>query len=200
MVSQRRAKGDGSIGRRKEDGLWYARIDLGCDASGRRRTRTMYSRTRSGVVEELQTLRERQWQGLPLAIDRGTVGKFLDGWLEDAVRPTARPRTHESYAQLVRVYIAPAIGHHQFRRLEPAHVQNMLNSLVATGKSLRTARYALAVLRRALERTVLGGQVTRYLSGLCSCLDTALNLVSVNQIQPAHSLYSLSKGFFQNNR
>lgn len=30
-MPQRRAKGEGNIGRRKDDGLWYARIDLGCD-------------------------------------------------------------------------------------------------------------------------------------------------------------------------
>lgn len=45
-MSQRRAKGDGSIGRRKEDGLWYARIDLGRDKVGKRSSRTVYSQTR----------------------------------------------------------------------------------------------------------------------------------------------------------
>src|SRR3954447_15067911 len=109
MKSQRRAKGEGNIGQRKEDGLWYGRIDLGRDSRGRRQSRTVYSRTRSGATAKLQALLEQGRRGLPIAVDRTTVAGFLDEWLAEAVRPTVRPRTHESYAQLVRVYIAPAI-------------------------------------------------------------------------------------------
>ena len=65
-----------------------------------------------------------------------------------------RPRTHESYARSC-AYIAPAIGHRQLRRLEPTHVQELLNDLAAAGKPPRTAHYTLAVLRRALGWAVL---------------------------------------------
>lgn len=160
-MARRRGKGAGSIGRRKEDGLWYARVSLGRDGAGKRRSRTLYSRTRSGAAAKLQELLGQRRQGLPLAVNRGTVAAFLDEWLAEAVQPTVRPRTHESYAQLVRVYIAPAIGHHQLRRLEPTHVQDLLNELMAAGKSPRTARYTLAVLRRALGRAVLRGRAPR---------------------------------------
>jgi len=49
-MPRRRGKGEGSIGRRKEDGLWYGRIDLGRDSTGKRRSRTVYSRTRGGAA------------------------------------------------------------------------------------------------------------------------------------------------------
>jgi integrase len=160
-MARRRGKGEGSIGRRKEDGLWYARIDLGRDTAGKRRSRTVYSRTRRGAAEALQALLHDRRQGLPVAADRQTVGAFLGHWLAESVAPSVRPRTHESYAQLVRSYITPAIGHRHLCKLEPDHVQDLVNGLLASGKSARTARYTLAVLRRALGRAVLWGRVPR---------------------------------------
>ena len=111
----RREKGEGSIGRRKEDGLWYGRLDLGRDGMGTRKSRTVYSQTREGAEEKLQTLLDAQGRGLPVAVDQITVGTFLAAWLEETVRPTVRPRTFESYAQVVRVYLAPALGYHELR-------------------------------------------------------------------------------------
>jgi integrase len=160
-MARRRGKGEGSIGQRTEDGLWYARIDLGRDAAGKRRSRTVYSRTRRGAAEKLHALLHDRRQGLPVAADRQTVGAFLDHWLAASVAPSVRPRTHESYTQLVRAYITPAIGHRPLGKLEHADVQELVTGLLASGKSARTARYTLAVLRRALGRAVLWGRVPR---------------------------------------
>jgi integrase len=160
-MARRRGRGEGGIGRRAEDGLWYARLDLGRDAAGKRRSRTVYSRTRRGAAEKLQSLLHDRRRGLPVAADRQTVGAFLDHWLAESVAPAVRPRTHESYAQLVRSYIAPAIGHRPLLTLEHAHVQELVTGLLASGKAARTARYTLAVLRRALGRAVLWGRVPR---------------------------------------
>lgn len=160
-MPERRVKGEGNIGQRKEDGLWYGRLDLGRDGMGKRRSRTVYSRTRDGADAKLQSLLDAQGRGLPVVVDRITVGDYLAEWLEETVTPTVRPRTRESYAQVVRVYLAPGLGHHRLHRLEPAHVQALLNDLLAAGKSPRTVRYALAVLRRALGQAVLWGRLPR---------------------------------------
>lgn len=160
-MPRRRGKGEGSIGRRKEDGLWYARIDLGRDTAGKRRSHTVYGRTRDGAAAKLQALLDAQGRGLSVAADRATTGAFLARWLGHSVAPTVRPRTLESYAQVVRVYLAPGLGHHQLHPLESAHVQAFLNGLSAAGKSPRTVRYALAVLRRALGQAVLWGRRPR---------------------------------------
>ena len=77
-MARRRGRGEGSIGRRTEDGLWYARIDLGRDAAGKRRSRTVYSRTRRGATEKLQALLHDRRLGLPVAADRQTIDAFLD--------------------------------------------------------------------------------------------------------------------------
>ena len=158
---QRRGKGEGNIGRRKEDGLWYGRLDLGRDSTGKRMSRTVYSRTRDGAAAKLQALLDAQGRGLSIAVDRATIAGFLEEWLAQSVAPTVRPRTFASYTQIVRVYLAPDLGHRELRRLEPAHVQTLLNGMIAAGRAPRTVRYTLAVLRRALGQAVLWGRVPR---------------------------------------
>jgi hypothetical protein len=113
------------------------------------------------AAAKLQALLDAQGRGLSVAVDRATIGGFLDEWLERSVAPTVRPRTFASYSQVVRVYLTPDLGHHELRRLEPAHVQALLNGMSAAGKAPRTVRYTLAVLRRALGQAVLWGQVPR---------------------------------------
>lgn len=157
----RRAKGEGNLGQRRGDGLWYGRLDLGRDADGTRHSRTVYSRTGDGAAAKLQVLLDMQGRGMSVGVDRITVGDDLAAWLEETVRSAVRPRTFESYSQIVRVYLTPDLGHHELRRLGPAHVQRLVNRLTAAGKSPRTVRYVLAVLRRALGRAALWGQVPR---------------------------------------
>lgn len=71
------------------------------------------------------------------------------------------PRTLESYAHIVRVYPARRLGYYQLRQFAPAHVQALLNDSLATAKSQRTGRYALAVLRRAPGQAVRCGRLPR---------------------------------------
>jgi len=57
--------------------------------------------------------------GLDLGTSRQTVGAFLDRWLEDVAKPTVRPKTHHSYAQLVRLHLKPTLGHNELAKLTP---------------------------------------------------------------------------------
>jgi integrase len=75
-----------------------------------------------GSSRKTKVLARDQQQGLPVAVERQTVAQFLDRWLETVVKQTTRPRTYDSYAQVIRLYIAPAIGRHQLAKLEPQHV------------------------------------------------------------------------------
>jgi integrase len=83
------------------------------------------------------------------------VGEFLNQWLEESVKPSARPRTLESYSFLVKKHLTPALGRFPLVKLSPIDVQRLINSKIATGKlSARTVRYMHAVLRSALNRAV----------------------------------------------
>src|ERR687893_2435083 len=111
-MASRRGHGEGSIYQRESDGKWCAVVDLGYVGNKRKR-KVIYGETRREVAEKLKVALRDQQQGLPVAVERQTVAQFLDRWLEDVVKPSVRPKTYHSYAQLVRLYLAPALGHHQ---------------------------------------------------------------------------------------
>jgi integrase len=70
------------------------------------------------------------------------------------VKVRNREGTCETYAQIVRSHIIPAIGKFQLTKLTPEHVQAMLNRLSGTGLAPRTIRNVRAVLRDALNQAV----------------------------------------------
>lgn len=160
-----RGAGEGSIYQRDSDGLWVASVSLGYK-DGKRNRKTIYGKTRREVSEKLKVVLREAQQGLPVKTERQTVGQFLERWLEDVVRPSVRPRTYQSYRQLVRLYIDPSLGRHQLTKLEPQHVQAMMNERLASGLSPRTVNYLRAILRRALGQAVKWGTLPRNVATL----------------------------------
>ncbi len=163
-IAKRRGHGEGTITQRK-DGRWEAKIDLGYQ-DGKRKRKAFYGETRREVADQLKTALHTQQQGLPVAVERQIVGQFLTRWLEDSVRPTVRPKTYDSYAQLVRLYIGPALGHIQLGKLSPQDIQHLLNKLLKSGLSPRTVQYCHAILRISLGRAYKWSLVPRNVAQL----------------------------------
>ena len=160
MATKRRGHGEGSI-KQRADGLWEARISLD---GGKRKS--LYGKTRKEAQDKLRAALRDLDAGLDLSAGRQTVGQFLDRWLADSVKPTVRPKTYDSYAQLVRLYLKPDLGHHPLRKLAPQHVQAMMAARTAAGLSPRTVHYVRAVLRRALGQALKWGLVSRNVATL----------------------------------
>ncbi len=74
--------------------------------------------------------------------------------LGDVVAHGNKPRTHESYREMVRLHIFPATGHIQLAKLSPEHVRAMLSELFTKKLALRTVGYAWAILRRSLNQAL----------------------------------------------
>ncbi len=160
MTTKRRGHGEGNI-KQRADGLWEARVSL---PGGKRKS--LYGKTRREAQEKLRAALRDLDAGVDLATGRQTVGQFLDRWLDDVVKPGVRPKTHHSYAQLVRLHLKPALGHHQLAKLTPQHVQAMMTEKSAAGLSPRTVQYLRAVLRRALGQALKWGLVARNVATL----------------------------------
>jgi integrase len=85
-----------------------------------------------------------------------TVGQWLDLWL-DTIRAEVSLKTHESYAEIVSCYLAPAFGSARLDKLAPSQIQKAYNSWTRQdGKPLspRTRRYIHVILKSALARAV----------------------------------------------
>ncbi|PWH15394.1 MAG: hypothetical protein DDG58_11155 [Ardenticatenia bacterium] len=146
----KRSNGEGSIYRRSSDNRWCASLMV----DGKRRT--VYGRTRSEVASKLRQLQEQAHLGGMLS-DPGkrTVADLLNAWLEMAT-PSLKPRTLETYRQLCRVHILPAVGHLRLSHLTPVVIQRLILPLQKAGKT-RTAQKVYRVLHRACVLAVLWG-------------------------------------------
>lgn len=156
----KRGNGEGTIYERAP-GQWRAALTL---ENGKRKV--LCGRTRQEVAAKLTLALGARAQGLPIAIERQIVGHFLERWLADSVKPSVRPRTYESYRQLVRLHVTPALGRRQLAQLSPQDVQGFLNERPGAGLSPRTVQYLRAVLRRALGQALKWGMVARNVATL----------------------------------
>lgn len=147
--TRRRGRDEGSIYQRASDGRWVGSVHVGYDA-GKRQRRTVYGRTRAEVAEKVRKLQTAIAQGTYIHDDRRTVADYLAWWLSDVIPGTVKDRTADSYAQMVRLYISPAIGRVRLSQLAPVHVQQLMTDLERRGLAVSTRRRVRAVLRRAL--------------------------------------------------
>lgn len=123
------------------DGSWRGSIRLG---TGKR----VYRRgsTKKAVLAKLKEARGRADAGLPVD-GVPTVGAWLDHWLTHIAPKRVRPRTLESYSDLVRIHIKPALGKHRLDRLRPDHIET---AWAAIDRSPATILRCHRVLARAL--------------------------------------------------
>lgn len=143
---------------RRQDGRYS------CCVSVNGRQKHLYGKS----PEEVAAKRDQLLNQLAPARPNGhqLVTDFLAIWLEDVVQLRNKPSTYKSYRDMVRLHIAPVVGHYQLQALSPEHVQAMLNQLYAAGLAPRTVRYAQAILHRALNVALRWGHVSRNVAAL----------------------------------
>lgn len=173
----KRGQNEGSIYQRA-DGRWVACMNLGW-LNGKRARKNFYGRTRREVQGKLtEVLRDRQL-GLPIAMEKQTVQRYLTRWLEDIVKRKNRPATYRSYEQLVRLHILPTIGEVLLTKVTTQQVRAMLNAKQDAGLSSRTVQYLHAVLRKALNVARKDQAVARNVAALVDPLR-----VAAKEVQP----------------
>jgi integrase len=160
----KRGSGEGSIYKRS-DGRWAGVVDLGW-LDGKRNRKSMYAKTRKEVQEKLNTALLSHRRGLSFQSETLTVSEFLFDWLAESVKPIVRPRTYQSYAELVRLHLEPSLGRIRLSRLTPRDVRKLINSKLNAGLSPRRVQYIHAVLRKALSQAEKDGSVARNVSKL----------------------------------
>jgi integrase len=149
----------GSIDYHAARNLWRARY-VGAD--GRRHA--VYAKSRREAQERLRTALRDADHGIRPVSQQLVVGTFLDDWLA-AVQQRVRPRTAETYAMMVRLYLSPISGV-PLAKLQPEHVTRLLQDLGQKKLSVSTVRHAYATLRTALAYAQRQGKVIRNVATL----------------------------------
>jgi integrase len=144
----RNANGSGSV-RLRPDGRWEARFTVQTGSAWQRRS--VFARTKAECSTKLREALTARDNGLRPAPARETVGDYLLTWLA-GVEPTVRPRTADSYGQIVRAHLAPAFPRVPLARLTPQLIQQAYRDLLAAGLSPKTVANVHGVLHRALEQ------------------------------------------------
>jgi integrase len=96
--------------RERSPGRWAIVIDVRDPQTGKRKRRwhSFAGTKRQAQIESARLISELQ-NGTAVEPGRITVAQFLDQWLE-YIEPQVAPRTHERYGEIVRAYLAPALG------------------------------------------------------------------------------------------
>jgi integrase len=160
VTRRRRGHGEGGIYQRKRDGMWVGTVERGW-RDGKRKRKTVTAKTSKEAAKKLRLEQQKIERGEAVLDERRQLSDWLDQWLEQVVKPTVRPRTYESYETVVRIHLAPTLGHLRLNQLRPQHVQQLLADKTSSGLSARTVEYIWSILRRALKLAVRWDLVAR---------------------------------------
>ena len=163
VKSKRRGAGEGLVHERK-DGRWEARLTLGWEG-GKRKRKSYFGATQAEVQDKLLAARFDHSRGLLISSKAQTLGAFLDDWLVRSLKPRAKARAFESFSTIVKLHIKPTMGAVALHKLNPQHVQRLLNEKSA-GLSPQTVGNIKTVLRSALAQALKWGLVSRNSAGL----------------------------------
>lgn len=149
-MPKRRARGEGTLTYDEARKRWI--YYLPPDETGKRQR--VSGKTQAEVLAKAEQLKNSRAQGLDLDTKQPTIEQFGEVWLRDVVRRTRRDSTYDSYSQMIRLYINPALGKIRLTKLTAARVQAWVNGLVDIQLSPSTVRNAYLRLRGMLDVAV----------------------------------------------
>jgi integrase len=148
----RRSANEGSIYRRKRDGLWVAQY-LVDTPEGKTKRKYIYGKKRKDVADKLAEVQKERGEGLLLDAGNLTVGEFLANWLESE-KESVRESTHNRRKEVIRLHVNPLIGSTKLTKLNALHVQRLYARKLDEGLSPGTVRLIHANLSKALQKAV----------------------------------------------
>ncbi len=148
-MTKRRAKGEGSVYRRK-DGRVVGEYE---DANGRKRYITSTTKTKQEMKAAVRKALENRDKGIAYDSENFTVEKYLDRWLE-AIRDNVRPGTFKPYEAIVRLHVKPTLGRTKLDKLNAMQLEKLYRQKLDAGLSARRVRYIHVTIRKALKDAV----------------------------------------------
>jgi integrase len=157
-MTKRRAKGEGTIYRRKSDGRWVGMYTVNT-VDGLKR-RAVYGKSRKEVRLRLtEAIADRDKE---LVFDSGnlSVGEYLDRWLE-AIQSTIGELTWKRHESIVRLHIAPAIGAIKLAALTPLQVQSLYRAKSKSHLAPGSVKHIHTTLHKSLRQAVRWQMIPR---------------------------------------
>ena len=100
-----------------------------------------------------------------------TYKNWLNIWLNNYIKPSAKERTYIRYEQLIRTHISPKIGGSDINDLTPIVLQSFVTELLSSGNdktgkglSANTVNAIISVLQNSLRTAHLLGVAKDYMA------------------------------------
>ncbi len=147
-MKNRNAKGGGSV-RQRENGTWEAR----CTINGKRVS--FYGEKQAEVLKAMRAAQKSADDGAYFEPKRITLEKWLEMWLDEYVKPSAKPLTFATYESRTRTHIIPALGKIKLVALNATQIQAFYNRLQREmNLSPKTIKNVHGILHKALEQAL----------------------------------------------
>jgi hypothetical protein len=140
--------------RERSPGHWAIVLDVRDPQTGKRKRRwhSFAGTKREAQVESARLISELK-NGTAVEPGRITVAQFLDQWLE-YIEPQVAPRTHERYGEIVRAYLAPALGTTLLTKVQAMAIGAAYAGMLSGGRRKGTG--GLSHSRRPYSRPCVG--------------------------------------------
>ncbi len=147
MPRKRRGRHEGSVYKRKSDGLWVASRSFGASADGTRNRRTAYGKTKSEALKELAKLTSAK------PSYKMKLGKWLDQWHGSREGKRAET-TIERDERLIRLQIKPYLEGVRLSDICPDLLESWFDDAQDDGISASSVGRAAKLLQTALGDAV----------------------------------------------
>ncbi len=141
--------------RQRSLGSWELTIDTGRDALGKRQRRSVTVRGAKALAQrKLRELLTSLDKGIALPAEKILLRDWLDRWMQERIIPHRRQNTKERYQGIIRLHIAPMLGHIELTKLAPAHVQALESQLSRQGMTPKGVSLVHTVLSGAMKHAL----------------------------------------------
>ncbi|MGE5483675.1 MAG: site-specific integrase [Ignavibacteriales bacterium] len=110
-------------------------FDLGYDSEGHRKQKwiTVHGDKKKAQSELVRILNELN-TGTYVEPKKMTFAEYLQRWISDYASHSLKPRTFETYQQIIEEHITPYLGMIQLTRLQPLHLQDYYAAKLEDGR------------------------------------------------------------------
>ncbi|MBN9759248.1 Integrase [Pseudonocardia sp. Ae406_Ps2] len=145
-----------------KDGYWHGRVTVGVRDDGKSDRRHVMRKSKADAIRAVRKLERDRDSATVQALGRvGTVGEWLEHWVENIAAAVVRENTLAGYRVAIRTHLIPGIGAHRLDRLQPEHLEKLYARMIRNGSSPGTAHQAHRTLRTALGEAERRGRITR---------------------------------------
>lgn len=139
--TKRRGNNEGSIYKRKQDGLWCGSVTVGYKTDGKPIRKTIYGRSRAEVAQKINAISGDVYANGYVTVSASKERNFqilVSDWFDACVAGATASTTEESRRNLLKNHIFKAFGELDIQNVDADRLQRFFNSKVKSGLAVDT--------------------------------------------------------------